>query len=167
MGTAHDIRARDIRTALEQGVRAELLEVAAHEVGHGLVWRAGGFGIDHMSVRTGLFGGVTDAYCRRRPLWLDTTNIDAYLVGLAAGTAGQLRHLTHHQRYGWGARGRAEAGASHDRAEFRRLARAHHSRLSWPSAVTAAGHILTARSARLDRLTLTLARQGRLSGSAL
>lgn len=159
--------ARDIRTALEQGVRAELLEVAAHEIGHGLVWRAGGFGIDHMSVRTGLFGGVADAYCRRRPLWLDTTNIDAYLVGLAGGAAGQARHLTHHQRGVWGARGRAHAGASHDRAEFRRLAPAHGSRLSWSGAVTAAARILAARSAQLDRLTLALARQGRLSGSAL
>jgi hypothetical protein len=152
--------------ALHDGIRPDVLEAAAHEVGHGLCWNAGAFGIRHMSVRTGLFGGI-DAYCRRRPLFLDEHNIDPYLIGLAGGAAGQIRHLTAHQPEVWGARGRAHANASHDRAEFHRLGPAHGSALSWSAAVAAAGRIIAARAADHDRLTAALARNGRLPGSAL
>jgi hypothetical protein len=161
-------RARDIQAAQADGVSAALLEAAAHEVGHGLCWAAGGFGIEVMVVRPGLFGGVSDAYCRRRRLWLDPDNIDAYLIGLAGGAAGQTRHLSAHQGHsGWTARSRAHGNAAHDRAEFRRLAPAHGSRLSWSNAVTAAGRLLQSRSTRHGRLTVELARAGQLSGSAL
>ncbi len=160
--------AAGVRTALDDGVRPVLLEAAAHEVGHGLCWHAGGFGIAHMVVRPGWFGGVGDAYCRRRDVGLlDPGNIDAYLIGLAGGAAGQLRHLTTHQGHGWGARSRADGNAAHDRAEFRRLGPAHGSRLSWGAAVAAAGRIIAARSGRHDRLTVELVRTGRVSGGAL
>jgi hypothetical protein len=160
--------AEPVSAAVAAGVRPVLLECAAHEVGHGLCWKAGGFAVKAMGVRPGLFGGVGNAYCDCRDVWLDAGNIDAYLVGLAGGAAGQARHLITHEGLGrWGARSRSDGNAGWDRAQFRRLAPAHGSRMSWTAAVTAAGRIIGSRSARHDRLTVTLARAGRLSGGAL
>jgi hypothetical protein len=152
------------------GIRPILMECAAHEVGHGLCWDAGGFPIGTMVVRVGWFGGVCDAYvkCRDERLRerLDERTIDAYLIGLAGGAAGQIRYLTEQGRR-WGARSRADGNAGWDRSEFRRLGPAHGSRLSWSRAVELAGRIISSRSDCHDRLTIELARTGRLSGGAL
>lgn len=158
----------EVAIALDEGINREVLEAAAHEVGHGLCWVAGGFGISHLVVSKGWFGGVSDAYCQRRKLWLTCDNIEAYLIGLAGGAAGQIRHLTTHQGHGgWRAGGRAYGNAAHDRSEFRRLGRAHGCRLSWSSAVGKARRIIDARAGRHDRLTVALARSGQVSGGAL
>jgi hypothetical protein len=73
-----------------------------------------------MVVRAGWFGGVCNAYCQCRDVLLDAGNIDAYLIGLAGGAAGQARHLITHQGVGrWGARSRSDGNAGWDRAQFR------------------------------------------------
>lgn len=162
-------RRSEVAIALAEGVNAEVLECAAHEVGHGLCWVAGGFGIKEMVISRGwLFGGISDAYCQCRDLRLTGDNIEAYLIGLAGGAAGQIRHLTKHQGHGgWRASGRADGNASHDRSAFRRLGRAHGCRLSWSAAVDKARRIIDDRSGRHYRLTVALARSGQLSGGAL
>ncbi|MFC4943223.1 hypothetical protein [Pseudonocardia sp. GCM10023141] len=155
-----------IHKALTDGVDPLRLKVAAHEVGHGIVWRHAGFPIVRMVITTGVFGGIGEAYCQRGRLWLDAGNIDGFLVGLMAGAAAQSRCASRylgHLFAGSAARG----NAAHDVGEFRRLAKAHRSTLTIGAAQNRAVAILGGRSGRLDTLTAELARTGRLSGGAL
>ena len=157
-----------VREALDSGVTPRMLEVAAHEVGHALAWQAGGFTIKGLRIVTGLFGGVSDADCTVSNVWLDGDNIDAYLIGLMGGAAGQTRFLTRHRgRGGWSASGAARGNSSWDISQFRRFSRAHGGSLSVAAATRRAEAIVNRAGHRADALTVRLARSGRLSGGAL
>jgi hypothetical protein len=157
-----------VAAALAAGADPLGLEVAAHEVGHALCWRAAGFPIVHLVIRRGVFGGITDARCRHGRVWLDAHNVDGYLIGLVGGPAAQARFLTtHHRAWRSTARSRARGNGAADLAEFTRLARAHRTRLSVEAAWRAADRLLTTRAGALDRLTARLAATGRITGSAL
>lgn len=155
-----------VAQALADGVTRIRLEAAAHEIGHGIVWRHHGFRIDHMAVDTGLFGGVGRAYCRlTRTPHLDAHNAPGYLIGLCGGMAAHHHLLTHHLHR---STGHVRAHAGHDISEYRRLARPHHCNLSLATATHRARAVLAGYGhARLDRLTAQLARTGRLPGNAL
>lgn len=157
-----------VARAAADGIKPLHLAVAAHEIGHGIVWRHYGFPIKKMVLQTGLFGGISRAYCRRGDLWLDASNIEGFLVGLAAGAAAQLRCATTFLGHGPGrAASDARSGARDDHTEFRRLARAHNCKLSIDAAEVRASSILTSHADLLDRLTAQLARTGHISGRAL
>lgn len=157
-----------VQDALAEGVDAERLECAAHEIGHALAWLAGGFTVKEVVIRTGWFGGISDAECTLHKPRFDERNIDAYLIGLAGGKAGQVRHLSKHQgRAGWSAGWSAEARSSWDRKEFRWLQDQYRTGLTWVSAVAKARRIIDSQAANHDRLTVELARSRRLSGWSL
>lgn len=158
----------EVERAVADGVKPLLLAVAAHEVAHGIVWRHYGFPIIKMVLETGLFGGLSGAYCRRGDLWLDAGNVEGFLIGLAAGAAGQVRCATRYLGHGgWRAASDAQGGASDDRSEFRRLARAHQRSVSFGTAQRRAESVLSSHSSQLDRLTARLARTGYVSGISL
>lgn len=160
--------ANPVARAVADGVKPLRLAVAAHEVGHGIVWSHYGFPIKKMVLEAGLFGGVSRAYCRRGELWLDAGNIEGFLFGLAAGAAAQVWCATTFLGHsGWRAASDARSGASDDFAEFRRLARAHNHTLGIDAAQRRARSVLISRAGLLDRLTAQLARTGHVSGGAL
>ncbi|OZM79912.1 hypothetical protein [Pseudonocardia sp. MH-G8] len=157
-----------IAAALESGVDPRRLEVAAHEVGHGIVWHHGGIPIRHMAFTVGIFGGISDGECRRGRCPMTAANAEAFLIGFLAGAAAQHWVLTCHLGAGNGsARRTARHNSAYDIDEHRRLARAWRSPLDVDSSWSRAASILARHERRLDALTARLATSRRLSGSAL
>ncbi len=155
-----------VAQALADGVPPIRLEAAAHEIGHGIVWRHHGFPVARMVVTTGLFSPVGRAFCRlQQTPWLDTDNAEGYLIGLMGGMAAHLSFRARHLHAG---AGEARAHAGHDISEYRRLSGPHRCRLSVGAGTSRAGSVLAGYGyTRLDRLTARLARTGSLPGGAL
>lgn len=145
-----------IEAALAEGIGAEHLAVAAHEIGHLLAWRAGGFPAGPARLRTGLFGGVSSADCAHNAYGrVHAGNVEAFLVGSAAGAAAQERCARLYLR------GRHRRGGdSHDRAELTHLRKAYPITTSWSGYRRQAAALLDRRARRLDELTAQLARHG-------
>lgn len=153
-----------VRDALDDGVPALVLAVAAHEVAHGIAWRAAGFCPGPVWLRYGLLGGLADGGCEHNARGRVTAgNVDGFLVGLMAGAAGQARCASRHLS------GRcARAGSnSADRGEFVHLQCHYRTGLTQGAARRRAESLLSRSGARLDALTVRLARSGRISGGAL
>ena len=145
-----------------------LLMVAAHELGHGVMWRKYGFPIKRVYISLGLFGGVSKAGCTRGKTVLTAANYEGYLLGLAAGMASEIRCATKYLGYGkWSAEWMVSSSASHDRSEFKRLAKAWGHARSFESDVRRALSMLSDYGSRLDRLTVELVNTKRVSGSSL
>lgn len=153
-----------VAKALQDGVSAHLLKVAAHEIGHALVWRHAGISIREVRLSRGWFGGISDAYCKPDIGDITTATIDPYLTGLMGGAAAQARFAATFEG-AWFDSGRYGSAADID--TFRWYARRIGSRLSIGAAQSRARSILNGHTARLDRLTVELARTGRLSGWSL
>lgn len=153
-----------VKKALQDGVPAHLLKVAAHEIGHALVWRHAGISIREVRLSRGWFGGISDAYCRPDIDDVTRSTIDPYLTGLMGGAAATARFATTFQG-AWPTSGRDGSAADID--TFRWYARRVGSRLSIGAAQSRARSILAGHTSRLDRHTVELARTGRLSGWSL
>lgn len=144
-------------------MRRDVLAVAAHEVSHGLAWRAAGFSAGPARLSRGLFGGVSDARCGNGAERLTEANVTGYLVGCAAGAAGQRLFVA---RYLGGRDGGAGAGASSDRADHRWVETSWCTGTSWSAAERRATALLRPRLTRIERLVVQLARTGHLPRSA-
>lgn len=153
-----------VKEALRDGVSAQVLKVAAHEIGHALVWRHAGIAIREVRLSRGWFGGISDAFCRPDIGDVTKATIDPYLTGLMGGAAATARFVTTFQG-AWLTSGREGSAADID--TFRWYARRVGSRLSIGAAQGRARSILAGHASRLDRFTVELARTGRLSGWSL
>lgn len=155
-----------VAEALADGVAPIRLEAAAHEIGHGIVWRHHGFPVARIVVTNGLFSPVGKAYCRlTRIPFLDAGNAEGYLIGLMGGMAAHVALRARHLHTGPGA---ARTHAGHDISEYHRLAGPHGCRRPIGSATSRAGSVPAGYGhARIDRLTARLARTGALPGGAL
>lgn len=141
-----------VERAVAEGVDPLRLVVAAHEVAHGLVWRAGGFPAGPAELETRFFGGLSAGGCPHNARGRVTDrNIEDFLLGYAAGTAAQKRCAREYLR----GRHARNGSCSDDRAGFKRMNR------SWSAAQRRSLRRISTRE--LDELTVKLARTGRVS----
>ncbi|MBN9758880.1 hypothetical protein Ae406Ps2_3014c [Pseudonocardia sp. Ae406_Ps2] len=156
------MKARTVAAALDAGVRRDVLAVAAHEVGHGLAWAHAGFAAGPARVETGLFGGPCGASCKHGASGrLNESNVVGFLIGCAAGRAGQ--HLFTARYLGGRDVGATGDDAARDRGDFDYSERYYRTGLSWAAAQRHATALLRPRLARVERLAVRLAVTGRLS----
>lgn len=155
--------ARTVAEALDAGVRRDVLALAAHEVSHGLAWAHAGFPAGPARVETGLFGGARGGWCKNGASGrLNASNATGFLVGCAAGRAGQRLVVA---RLLGGRDGGLGDGSGSDREDFRYSERYYRTGLSFAAAERHATALLRPRLARVGALTVRLAVAGRLSRS--
>ena len=137
------------------------LIIAAHELGHAIVWRSLGFTIDEIWVKghhTAVRGQVWLDITRNVPWTLDHER--GYYVGLASGRAAQLRWcdengVTFNER-----------DCATDMALYEQRRRTRLGRQVRPSDVQREAHrLVRAHWTRIVRLTPQLAARGSLSPS--
>ncbi|OLL69887.1 hypothetical protein Ae168Ps1_6370c [Pseudonocardia sp. Ae168_Ps1] len=144
---------------MADGIDYEWIAVSAHEIGHLVAWRAGGFAAGPATVTKGLFGGVGRGDCPSGARGVvDEHNIDAYLVGCAAGAVTQKRCSKLYLRGRCGSWW--STGCSADRAAFRRMRRSWRRPMSWGQAERKAAALLERHARRLDELTIRIATTG-------
>ncbi|RZQ60865.1 hypothetical protein [Amycolatopsis suaedae] len=134
----------------------ERLAVAAHELGHALVWSSGGLTIRNIKLSSGFFTDISGGRVGVRFYDSNEAHLRAYLIGLCAGFEAEDRWRRQHGP------GRASRGpSSNDFDAFRRERR--RVGLSESAARSKARSILSGQWGRLERLVPRLARDGRLS----
>lgn len=157
------------RTGEARGItRTPVERIAAHEVGHAVVWALLGLVVEDLQVDTTWTGSADGGWCALTgPFDLDAM-IEPYLIGLMGGAAAEHRYLTVHLHRSdrdahaeivdhWGA----------DIESFDHHTRTHHGRTSREQAFTRARALLDTRTDTIDALTVRLGRELYLPGSTV
>ena len=159
-----------LEKALDAGMEPKRLSIAAHEVGHGVGFVEAQCRPELLAFETTLFGRLKGGYNRlgdehdEPPSW----KIPAFLTALMAGHAADARFahryfgMSSEDAYEW-----AADSARDDYAAFDRYRATYRVRCSTETAYARAEQLVARHGDRIDRLTLRMAKRGRLSGSAL
>jgi hypothetical protein len=140
--------------------------IAAHEAGHGVIWKVGGFHVAHITLTAGWFGNATGR-TRVQGDSSTRTQLDAGAAGMLAGEQAVAEWLVRHAGFStgkaqrWGTR-----SAQNDLAEFRDLARLHR-HLTLARVRAAARTAVRTHWDRIEHAATRLLATGRVAGSSL